>query len=167
MSRHRWHRWMVMVALVLALGAPRSEAASPAPAPPAENAGAAVEAAMRGYAAALKSGPPEAVAAWFTADGELLLPGMAPVHGREAIRALLAPMASAVEVESVEVGTDAVEVHGESADLWGTYRQLAGEKGKPKEMHAGRFAALWHREAGGSGPAGPWRLARLMMQPVP
>ncbi len=162
--------WMMMAAVALALGpgAPRIEAAEAAE---TANAGAAVEAAMRGYAAALKSGPPEAVAAWFTADGELLLPGMAPVRGREAIRAFLAPMASAVEVESVEVGTDAVEVHGASADLWGTYHQLAGEKGKPKEMHAGRFAALWHREAGGSGDpggtGGQWRLARLMMQPVP
>ncbi len=164
MSKRLWHVWMIMAAVALGLGASRGEAAAPAavPAATAENAGAAVEAAMRGYAAALKSGPPEAVAAWFTADGELLLPGMAPVHGREAIRAFLAPMASAVEVESVEVATDAVEVHGGSADLWGTYHQLAGEKGKPKEMHAGRFAALWHRE-----PGGPWRLARLMMQPVP
>jgi uncharacterized protein (TIGR02246 family) len=151
-------RALMMIAAVslwLGSGAPRSEAAD------AGDSRAAVEAAMRGYAAALKSGPPEAVAAWFTADGELLLPGMAPVHGREAIRAFLAPMA-AIEVESVEVGTDAVEVHGNSADLWGTYHQLAGEKGKPKEMHAGRFAALWHQDAGGA-----WHLARLMMQPVP
>jgi len=167
MSKRPWQVWRITaaVAFVLGFGAPWSAAAQAPPAAPAasaENPGTAVEAAMRGYAAALKSGPPEAVAAWFTADGELLLPGMAPVRGREAIRAFLAPMASAVEVESVEVGTDAVEVHGESADLWGTYRQLAGEKGKPKEMHTGRFAALWHRDA-----AGAWHLARLMMQPVP
>ena len=82
---------------------------------------AAVEQAMRGYAAALKDGTPEAVAACYTKDGELLLPGLADLKGPEAIRAFLAPMASAVEVESVAVTTDFVEVHGDSADLWGTY----------------------------------------------
>ena len=117
---------------------------------------------MRGYAAALKGGTPEAVAGWYMPDGELLLPGLAPVRGRGAIRAFLAPLTSAVDVESVEIGAELAEVHGESADLWGTYRQLAGEKGKPKEMHAGRYAALWHRDSDGR-----WRLARLMMQPVP
>jgi uncharacterized protein (TIGR02246 family) len=129
--------------------------------PPAASTREAVEQAMKGYAATLKGGTPEAVAGWYMPDGELLLPGLPPVHGRQAIRAFLAPMVGAVDVESVEVGTDLVEVHGETADLWGTYRQLAGEKGKPKEMHAGRYAALWHREAG------TWRLVRLMMQPVP
>ena len=121
---------------------------------------AAVEQAMRGYAATLKDGTPEAVAACYTKDGELLLPGLAELKGPEAIRAFLAPMASAGEVESVAVTTDFVEVHGDSADLWGTYRQVAGEKGKPKQTYAGRYAALWHHEADGK-----WRLARLMMQP--
>ena len=120
---------MSVAALLLAATAPRSIAKSPEP---PRAAGEAVEQAMRGYAAALKSGPPEAVAAWFTADGELLLPGMAPVRGREAIRAFLAPMASAVEVESVEVGTDAVEVHGASADLWGPIASSRARKGSPR-----------------------------------
>ncbi len=121
---------------------------------------AAVEQAMRGYAAALKDGTPETIAACYTKDGELLLPGLADLKGPEAIRAFLAPMVSAGEVESVAVTTDFVEVHGDSADLWGTYRQVAGEKGKPKQTYTGRYAALWHHEADGK-----WRLARLMMQP--
>jgi uncharacterized protein (TIGR02246 family) len=122
----------------------------------------AVEQAMHGYAATLKEGNPEAVAGWYTKEGELLLPGLAPLRGPEAIRAFLAPLVSATEVESVTVTTDLAAVHGDSADLWGTYHQVAGEKGKPKQPYDGRYAALWHRDAGGE-----WRLVRLMMQPVP
>ena len=127
---------------------------------PAQTPETAVEQAMRGYAASLKDGTPEQIAAFYAKDGELLLPGLADLKGPEAIRAFLAPMASAVEVESVAVTTDLVEVHGDADDLWGTYKQVAGEKGKPKQTYGGRYAALWHREADGK-----WRLARLLMQP--
>lgn len=144
-------RLWIVIAVLAGLGAQRL---------PAQTPEAAVEQAMRGYAAALKDGTPEQIAAFYAKDGELLLPGLADLKGAEAIRAFLAPMASAVEVESVAVTTDFVEVHGDSADLWGTYRQVAGEKGKPKQTYGGRYAALWHREADGK-----WRFARLMMQP--
>lgn len=122
----------------------------------------AVEDAMRRYAAALRSGTPQEVSAWYTQDGELLLPGTPALHGREAIRAFLEPLVSATEVESVEVRTEVLEVTGGIADQWGTYRQVAGEKGKAKQIYSGRYAALWRRESGGQ-----WRLQRLMMQPTP
>ena len=82
------------------------------------------------------------------------------MRGREAIRAFLTPLVAAVEVESVQVKTSLLEVHGASASQWGTYVQVAGEKGKAKQRYTGRYAALWHRERAG------WRLARLMMQPA-
>ncbi|HEY4573010.1 MAG TPA: SgcJ/EcaC family oxidoreductase [Thermoanaerobaculia bacterium] len=144
-------RIWIVIAVLAGLGAWRL---------PAQTPETAVEQAMRGYAATLKDGTPEQIAAFYAKDGELLLPGLADLKGPEAIRAFLAPMASAVEVESVAVTTDLVEVHGDSADLWGTYRQVAGEKGKPKQTYGGRYAALWHREADGK-----WRLSRLLMQP--
>ncbi len=144
-------RIWIVIAVLAGLGAQRL---------PAQTPESAVEQAMRGYAASLKDGTPEKIAAFYVKDGELLLPGMADLKGPEAIRAFLAPMVSAVEVESVAVTTDLVEVHGDSADLWGTYKQVAGEKGKPKQAYGGRYAALWHREADGK-----WRLARLLMQP--
>jgi uncharacterized protein (TIGR02246 family) len=143
---------IVLSSMAFGAGAVRAE----------DSAAPAVEQAMHGYAAALKDGKPEEVAAWYTKDGELLLPGLAALRGPEAIRGFLAPLVSAVEVESVAVTTDLVEVHGDSADLWGTYHQVAGEKGKPKQAYDGRYAALWHHE-----PDGKWRLARLMMQPNP
>src|SRR5262245_58416358 len=72
----------------------------------------AVEQAMRDYAKTLRVGTPDEVAACYTADGELLLPGLDPLHGREAIRAFLAPLAAATEVESVDIESQLVEVHG-------------------------------------------------------
>ena len=121
----------------------------------------AVELAMKEYAEALRVGTPETVVAHYTIDGQLLLPGLAPLRGREAIRAFLAPLVASTEVESVEVNTEVVETHGNTADQWGTYRQVAGERGKAKQTFQGRYAALWYLEKDGR-----WRLFRLMMQPV-
>src|SRR5689334_18445056 len=84
-----------------------------------------VEEAIRGYAESLRTGTVEAVTQWYTADGELLLPGLAKLHGREAIRAFLTPLVAATEVESVEMKAELIEVHDKSADSWGTYSQVA------------------------------------------
>jgi hypothetical protein len=54
-----------VAALLLAPAAPRSEAKSPEP---PRAGGEAVEQAMRGYAATLKSGPPEGFAALWHQD---------------------------------------------------------------------------------------------------
>jgi uncharacterized protein (TIGR02246 family) len=121
----------------------------------------AVEQAMRDYAVSLRKGTPDAVASHYAKDGELLLPGMAPLKGRDAIRDFLAPLVQAVEVESVDTATDLLEVHEKTATQWGTYKQVAGERGKPGQLHEGRYSALWHLEADGQ-----WRLVRMMMQPL-
>ncbi|MBI1763572.1 MAG: SgcJ/EcaC family oxidoreductase [Acidobacteria bacterium] len=119
----------------------------------------AIEAEMQAYARDLRSGTPAEVAAHFTKDGELLLPGTDTLHGREAIRNFLTPLAGAVEVEAVTITTDLIEASGASATQWGAYKQVAGERGKEKQTYTGRYAALWHQEDG------HWRLAKLLMQP--
>jgi uncharacterized protein (TIGR02246 family) len=118
-----------------------------------------VEAAMARYAETLRSGTPAEVARCYTGDGELQLPGLAALHGREAIEAFLAPMSASIEVEQVTVRTTWLEIDGTIASQWGEYEQVAGEKGKPKQTYKGRYSALWHREHG------QWLLERLMMQP--
>jgi len=123
--------------------------------------GEAVEKAMHDYAATLRAGTPEAVSLSYTADGELLLPGLPALHGRDAIKDFLSPMAATTEVESVEIQTQTLEVNGKTANQWGSYRQVAGAKGQPKQTYEGRYAALWHLEGDGR-----WRLFRLMMQPM-
>lgn len=121
---------------------------------------AAVEAAMRDYAVRLRGSPADSVAAMYAADGELVLPGMGPLHGRASIRDFLAPLAAAVEVAQVDVATDSLTTRGATARQWGTYVQRAGERGKPPQTFRGHYDATWRREGDGR-----WRLVRLVMQP--
>lgn len=121
-----------------------------------------VEAATQEYTRLLKSGPPEASAALFAADGELLEPGMAALRGPEAIKAFLAPLFKAYEVQSAATEIEAVEVHGKAAYVWGTYTQRAGERGKDAAEYHGRIVIAWHKEGDGH-----WRITRLMVQPFP
>lgn len=147
---------VIGVVVMLVVGAAR--AAQPLPTASDREA---VEKAMHDYAATLRSGTPEAVALSYTADGELLLPGLPALHGRDAIKGFLTPLVAATEVESVEIQTGTLEINGQTANQWGTYRQIAGAKGQPRQTYEGRYAALWHLEGDGR-----WRLFRLMMQPM-
>jgi uncharacterized protein (TIGR02246 family) len=148
------------IAALLLLVACSSRAA----APPATGDAARhdVEAAMQQYTTLLKTGPVDAQVALFTQDGELLEPGMAPLHGRDAIRAFLAPLVAAFEVQSATSTSDSVEIYGDAAYQWGTYTQHAGERGKPGAGYTGRYVASWRREADGH-----WRIARFLVQPFP
>ena len=121
-----------------------------------------IETAMESYATALRTGTPTEVAALFDVEGELQLPGLAALHGRDAIREFLAPLTAAMEVDAVSMQTVLLDVHGTSADHWGTYKQIAGERGKAKQQFHGRYAAIWQKNSDGH-----WRLLRLMMQPLP
>ena len=120
----------------------------------------AVEAAMHAYAVDLQRGTPEAVAQHFTSEGELVLPGIAPLQGREAIRAFLKPLVATVEVISVEIDTDTLTVDGPRAEQRGAYKQIAGERGQPPQPYHGKYQAEWRLESDQQ-----WRLARLTMLP--
>jgi uncharacterized protein (TIGR02246 family) len=164
-NRMRFRRMAVLAgALALLAGRPATLAAAEATPPVATEAAARheVEAAMQRYTTLLRTGPVDAQVALFVQDGELLEPGMAPLHGREAIKAFLAPIMAAVDVESATTTSDAIEVFGDAAYQWGTYSQRAGEKGKPAADYFGRYVASWHREADGQ-----WRIARFLVQPFP
>ena len=73
---------------------------------------------MQRYTLFTRTGPPDSSAALFTADGELLEPGMRPLEGPEAIRAFLAPLWQMVTVRKAVTTTDAIEVHGDVAYQW-------------------------------------------------
>jgi uncharacterized protein (TIGR02246 family) len=149
--------------LIFTLVAPLAAASTPAsPAGAGADARREVEAAMQQYTVLLRTGPAEATAGLFTADGELLEPGLAAIHGREAIRAFLAPVFAAVNVESASTESEAVEVYGNAAYQWGTYRQRVAEKGKAGNDYHGRYVASWKRETDGR-----WRLAKMLVQPFP
>jgi len=156
---------IALAAAVGVLGAPSAARGSAEPkAAAAEAERGAVLRAMDHYAAITKLVSPDSSAACYTEDGELQLPAMRVLHGRAAIRNFLTPLAGKVEVDSVAMVSDELEVHAGSAIQFGHYAQKAAEKGKPQsaEVHTGRFAALWRKCADGV-----WRLDRLMMQPAP
>ncbi|HEX3526402.1 MAG TPA: SgcJ/EcaC family oxidoreductase [Thermoanaerobaculia bacterium] len=152
-----------LIAAVLFLAACTCQAAAPQAVPAATNAARRdVESAMQQYTTLLRTGPVDAQVALFTQDGELLEPGMAPLHGRDAIKAFLAPIAAKYEVQSAASTSDSVEVFGDAAYQWGTYTQQAGERGKPGADYTGRYVASWRREADGH-----WRISRFLVQPFP
>jgi len=153
--------WLAAAVLIFTLVAPLAAVSTPAT-PPGADARREVEAAMQQYTVLLRTGPAEATAGLFTADGELLEPGLAAIHGREAIRAFLAPVFAAVNVESASTESEAVEVYGDAAYQWGTYRQRVAEKGKAANDYHGRYVASWRRETDGR-----WRLAKMLVQPFP
>ena len=120
---------------------------------------ASVDAAAAHYAETLKSGPPEAIAAFYADDGELQLPGMDALRGPAAIRAFLEPMAAVGVVDACTMQSDLTTVAGNEASQFGHYTQTAGERGKDHKQYSGRYAALWRWDGS------KWHIVRLMMQP--
>lgn len=133
-----------------------------APAPARDDTRAEVNAALNRYMLLLRTAPPDSTAAFFTSDGQLLDPGMAPLIGPAAIRAFLEPIARAFTVSEATAHPEATEVYGDSAAYqWGTYHQAAGPNGSPPANYDGRFVVSWRRTAAG------WRIARFLVQPNP
>ena len=91
-----------------------------------------IEAAMQRYTLFTRTGPPDSSAALFTADGELLEPGMRPLEGPAAIRAFLAPLWHMVTVTKAETTTDAIEVFGDVGYQWGAYDQVVASTASPR-----------------------------------
>ncbi len=120
---------------------------------------ASVDAAATKYGEAAKTATPAEIAAFYTDDGELQLPGTQALHGPAAIRDFLAPMAATIVVDACTMESDMTSVDGTHATQFGHYNQTAGERGKEHTHYTGRYAALWRWEEG------RWRIVRLMMQP--
>ena len=124
-----------------------------------DDARTAVVESMQRYDAALR-GPVDGVVAMYTEDGELLLPGMAAIHGQRALHDFLAPLVSMGKVESVTTTVDDVEANGDHALLWGHYLQVASDPQGKRAEYKGRIVVEWQR-----GRDGAWRLKRTMVQP--
>ncbi|HKO17185.1 MAG TPA: nuclear transport factor 2 family protein [Gemmatimonadaceae bacterium] len=150
-------RTQITAAVLLIIAATACQPSHPAPAAPQ----AALTVATQHYAALLRAGSADSIAAAFTPEGELLIPGVPPLRGREAIRGFLAPMADSTVVTAAEMHADSTEIFGSLADQFGHYRQTTGPKGGVPHEYHGRYQARWQRGADGS-----WRIARLTMQPA-
>ena len=122
---------------------------------------ARVEAATQRYAALIRGAPVDSVLTAYTENGELEIPGVGTLKGRNAIRDFLVPLTAAVSVSATEMRSDSVAVTGNVARSTGHYRQVAGPKGGPTAEYRGAFHATWAREADGQ-----WRISRLIMEPM-
>ncbi len=141
----------LVLAVSIALFAMPSVAATP------EAAG--VVAAAEHYGALLVSGSPTDVAAAYAPEGELMLPGQPPIHGRAALTAMLTTAMQGAHVLAVEMHVDSVAVSGTTATASGTYRQTAAVGTAAPAEYRGQFEGQWQREGQ------QWLIGRMTMKP--
>ena len=166
----RWIPWIVMACATVSSGCalfaqvhrkpPREPAGAPTLAPADERTTAEVEAALQNYSRAMKAMDLDAIAACFTADGELVDAGEPAQRGPAGIRAFLSDFKE-VHVEANDYVTESVFVLGSTAKQTGTYRQRATVGGETVEVR-GRFTAEWVRQTDGR-----WLLGRMATEPAP
>ena len=151
-------RWIAILAVAGAAALGACSTKSMAPEPDRD----AVAASWDHYLAMLKLVNSDSVASVFTDSAEMYQSGTAPIHGRDAVRAFMAPFDGHAHVDSVTSTSIAINVYGDVAYQWGTYHQVAHlDAGAPGTFN-GRFVVEWSRGASGS-----WRIRRLLMQPAP
>jgi uncharacterized protein (TIGR02246 family) len=118
-----------------------------------------VRAATARYAAQIAAMDSGAIAASFTADGEMAVAGQPTVRGPEAIRKHLEGF-SAYHVLSETLTADAVQVDGATARVSGRFHQTVRvPDGKVVEAR-GSYRADWAR-----GEDGAWRIRRMTTTP--
>jgi uncharacterized protein (TIGR02246 family) len=118
-----------------------------------------VEAALQRYAGLQLAKDAAGLASSYTADGELLEPGMDALQGPAAIRAFLESFGE-VRIEAASMTSEHVDVWGNDAVQWGAYTERAVLPGKPAMDLKGRFVAQWSRVGG------RWLIRRLLTQPA-
>ena len=128
-------------------------------APPRDASGttevrAAIERVYAEFSAAMVRGDAAAVAALFTADGEVL-PATASgfITGTAALQAWYAGRMKAVRFLVVELKPIALEVSGDLAWETGTNRVVTQAGDAPPVTRTGKYLVAWRR-----GPDGLWRM---------
>lgn len=116
--------------------------------------------AMERYQAAARTVQPDAIAAFYTATGELFEPGINPIRSRDSIRAFIASFPG-VRVDTAVATPDTIEVFDGMALVWGSYFERLAFPGQPPSEQHGRFVAQWVRQSDGT-----WLIQRLFRVPV-
>jgi uncharacterized protein (TIGR02246 family) len=110
------------------------------------------------YAQLVKAMDGNAIANLYTADGESIIAGQPPIHGREAIRNQLESF-KGFSVQSENLTADTIKIDGARAHVTGTYRQrVRVPAGDVIEVH-GAYAADWLREGN------DWHIHKLLTTP--
>lgn len=144
----------VLALIACAACGSRSKVASTPAAPEQE-----VRAALAHYVDLVRAMDSAGIAAMFAADGEIVNPGQAPVHGPAAIEAFLKQFESyKVLDETMTAATTTVT--GVRATQSGTYKQTVRTPDGNTLNVSGGFDAEWIRDRGA------WRLRRLATAPT-
>jgi uncharacterized protein (TIGR02246 family) len=120
-----------------------------------------VRAAMQKYSDAVRAMNSDAIAAFYTPDGEAWDRGKLNARGPDAIRTFLKSFDGVVRVDSYQTTITSVTIQGEEATITGTYEQtytlLAdGRSGTAR----GTYTAEWVRQ-----PDGAWLVQRMTTAP--
>jgi len=115
--------------------------------------------ALDRYMTAARAVDAAGIAASFAPDGVLFEPGIAPVEGREAIRAFAASFPG-VRVDTAIATPDVIEVFGETVLVWGSYFEKLAFPGQPVSEQRGRFVMEWKQQ-----PDRTWLIQRYFRVP--
>lgn len=120
----------------------------------------AIRARTQQYAELVAAMDEKGIASMFAPDGEVEVPGRAPVRGPAEIERYLAGFRD-FHVLSEEMTTTAVTVRGPTAQSTGTYRQRVRlPRGNVVEVH-GAYTAVWRRATS----PGAWLLKKISTTP--
>lgn len=135
----------LLLALVCAFGLAACEQKPSAPAPDATADAAALEAAAGGWEKAYNDKNPDALAALYSEDAQLLPPGATEVSGRDAIRAYF--------VNDIEKQWAPITLKSTANGVGGDWAWRSGTWSvETTPMVTGKYIEVWHRTADG------WRL---------
>jgi ketosteroid isomerase-like protein len=120
---------------------------------------AAVEAGLQRYSRLLIAMDSTAIAAMFTADGEVVNPSQPPVHGREAIRKFIDGFSDFHVLSNSDVPSSTL-IDGSTAEQLGNYHQsVRSPQGHLFEV-SGRLEIEWVKD-----PSGQWLIQQLATFP--
>ena len=127
----------------------------------AEASRAEIRRAMERYMIAARAVNADSVATFFAPHGVLLEPGIFPIQTPDSIRAFMSSFPG-VHVDSADVVPDTIEIHGNTALLWGSYFEKLSFPGQPTSEQHGKFVIEWVR-----GSDGRWLIERYYRVPLP
>lgn len=131
--------------------------------PPRDDAAvrAEVREALDRYTAAARAVDPVASSAAFAPNGVLFEPGIKPIVSPDSIRAFIASFPGVI-VDSATATADTIEVHGDTAYVWGTFFEKLRFQGQPPSAQRGHFVMEWSRQKNGR-----WLIERYYRVPLP
>jgi ketosteroid isomerase-like protein len=119
-----------------------------------------VLARLQHYSELVAAMDPEAIAAMYAPEGEMVNPRQPPVHGRAAIQKFLAGFADFHVLANTDAA-DSTLIDGDQAEQIGTYHQsVRAPSGKVFET-SGRLEITWQKN-----DAGEWEILQLATFPA-